>query len=113
MRKLLVVAALAGCSSSDSKVGAEKPDCDGVGATMAAHWAKRGAAATDDAGKAQAAKMGPIATERIVGHCKRDGWSAAATTCMKAGDFKACEDKLTTEQVDKLKSSAPPQQPPS
>lgn len=64
-----------------------KPDCDGAGKAIEASAA---------------------AGANVVLRCKQDGWSAAATDCVKAtkGSTSECEAKLTKEQADKLKASA-------
>lgn len=114
-RALAALLALGACGkSADSPApsataaAAAAPDCAGVGSAMTKFWADRAAAKPTQEEKDAALQIAPVATARIVGHCEHDKWSAEATTCMKKGDFAACESKLTKDQVDKLRSSAPP-----
>jgi hypothetical protein len=105
---LLSVVLLAACKK------AAKPDCDGAGKAIEAAAVEAAANAKDELARETAKRVGPAAAANVVLRCKNDGWSAAATDCVKAakgGTYNECESKLTKEQVANLKGAVPPIDP--
>ena len=106
---LLSVVLLAACKK------AAKPDCDGAGKAVEASAIEVAANAKDELARETAKRVGPAAAASVVLRCKNDGWSAAATDCVKSVKggtyYRDCESKLTKEQVEKLKGVVSPSDP--
>ena len=102
---MVAVALLSACKKSD------KPDCDGAGKAIEASAAEIAANGKDELARETARRVGPAAGANVVLRCKQDGWSAAATDCIKgtkgSARFSECESKMTKDQADKLKASVP------
>ena len=117
---LLVVLLVVACKGKDKDQGnADKvPDktaavegdgCSAVGAAIEKYWDTKIAAEPSSDARLQMRKTQAVAAARLKLHCEEDGWSAEAITCVKGGgDLKACESKLTEEQLKKIRASAQP-----
>jgi hypothetical protein len=73
---------------------------------------KKPAADCDGAGSAAP----PDFASSVVLRCKQDGWTAAATDCVKSAKgslFDACASTLTKDQSDKLRAGIPSRAAPS
>jgi len=113
MKRMVLVAVLVvackGKGNDKDKAGGSSDDCKAVGAAVGKVWTDKAAAATSDQERDFATRMATAAAARIEQHCLLDKWSADAIACAKAGgDFSKCSDKLTPDQMEKLKMSAPP-----
>lgn len=90
---------------------AATPDCDGAGKAIEVAAADTAANGKDELARETARRVGPAAGANVVLRCKQDGWSAAATDCVKnakgGAKFSDCESKLTKEQAEKLKTGVP------
>ena len=108
---LLAVLLIVACKGKDKAAdkSAAGGDCGAVGAAIEKYWETKIAAEPSSDAKLVMRKTQTVAAARLKLHCEEDHWSAEAIACVAgSGDIKACEGKLTEEQLQKLRSTAPP-----
>jgi hypothetical protein len=110
--RILAALLVIGCGGGEKRATTARgpeANCAAVGDRVAKFWADEETAARSDVEKNHAKAMAPIASERIIGHCTADRWSADAVTCV----LRTMEAKRIAAEAEKSKPPRDPSKPPA